>query len=290
MLIDSKHLSWALVTTGAAVAAVGAYKWLSAAYSPSVSFGGTTPGLWYGVLGSALMVYAGLLSGRRKLPGAWWLLSRRWWVRGHIWLGLLSVVFILCHSGFRWGGPLERLLWVVFGLVILTGLFGLVLQNVLPRAIMQRVQAEAPYEQIPHLCQVMCSRGDALIKSIWDINLELSQGILMDSQRGMGAKVQLQSFYEKHVRRFLLRGGSGSRLLANPLQAEGAFTRLRALPGLAEVTHQITTLETLCNERRQLAAQERLHDLLHAWLLVHVPLSVLLFVLGAAHAVLALYF
>jgi hypothetical protein len=290
MLIDTKHFPWAILTIGTGVMAVGLYKWLNYHYYPTGLTGGTTPGLWYGIAGSALMVYAGLLSGRRKLPGAWWLGSRKWWVRGHIWLGLLSVVFILCHSGFRWGGPLEKLLWVVFTLVIVTGILGLVLQNILPRMIMQRIPAEAPYEQIPHLCEVMCGKGDALIKTIWDINLEVSQAYLMHSQMGMGAKVQLQRFYEQHVRRFLLNGNDGSRLLSNALQAEGAFSRLRALPGLAEVTEQITTLETLCNERRQLLAQERLHNWLHAWLLLHVPLSVLLFLLGAAHAVAALYY
>ena len=41
----------------------------------------------------------------------------------------------------------------------------------------------------------------------------------------------------------------------------------------------------MCEERRQLAAQERLQRWLHGWLLVHVPLSYALLLLSTVHAV-----
>ena len=289
MLLDRKHLPWILPTAAVAVPAVVLHAWLDRR-TPGGLTGGSTAGLWYGIAGSALMLFAGLLSARRQAPSWWWLGSRQFWLRGHIWLGLLSVVLILCHSSFRWGGPLERLLWVVFGLTIVTGVVGLLLQHVLPRMLTHRVGGEAPYEQIPHLCRLMRQKADELIKTIWSIDLEVSQAYLMHSQMGHGAKAQLQHFYEKHVRPFLSDGPRGSRLLANPLQAEGAFARLRALPGLAGVQEQLALLETFCDERRQFAQQERLHHWLHAWLLLHVPLSVLLLFLGVAHAVVALYY
>jgi hypothetical protein len=56
------------------------------------------------------------------------------------------------------------------------------------------------------------------------------------------------------------------------------------------VKEQLGQLETFCDERRQLGEQERLHRWLHSWLLVHIPLSVVLLVLGLAHAVLSLYY
>ena len=79
------------------------------------------------------MVYAGLLSAMRNVPSWWWIGPRQTWMRGHIWLGLLSGVLILCHSGYRWGGPLEIALWVVLIAMLMTGIYGLVLQQVLPR-------------------------------------------------------------------------------------------------------------------------------------------------------------
>jgi len=47
-------------------------------------------------------------------------------------------------------------------------------------------------------------------------------------------------------------------------------------------------LEEICEERRQLIVQRRLHLWLHTWLLAHVPLSFALLVLTAVHAVLSL--
>ena len=43
-------------------------------------------------------------------------------------------------------------------------------------------------------------------------------------------------------------------------------------------------------EKRQLDRQSRLHKVLHGWLLVHIPLSYALLLLGAVHAVMALRF
>jgi hypothetical protein len=47
-------------------------------------------------------------------------------------------------------------------------------------------------------------------------------------------------------------------------------------------------LEDICDEARQLVRQEQLHHLLHGWLLVHIPISLALILLGAVHAVMAL--
>ena len=47
-------------------------------------------------------------------------------------------------------------------------------------------------------------------------------------------------------------------------------------------------LADICEERRQLRVQSRLHAWLHGWLLVHAPLTVALLVLTLFHAVWAL--
>ncbi len=116
MLLDSTPRKWFLATTAIAAGAVALHAVLTR-NTPGGPTGGSTVGLWYGVAGSALMVYAGLLAVLRKVPSWWWIGSRQTWMRGHIWLGLL----ILCHSGYRWGGPLEIALWVVLIAILLTG-------------------------------------------------------------------------------------------------------------------------------------------------------------------------
>jgi hypothetical protein len=273
MLIDRTHKPWAIFTLVLSTAAVLVYVWIDRR-TPGGLTGGSTVGLWYGLAGSACLVFVGLLSQLRKVPRWQWLPPRKVWMRGHLWLSLLGTVLLLCHGNFRWGGPLEVVLWVVLLLTLATGLLGLVLQQFLPRLITTQIPCEAPYEQIPHLCQVMRRKGDE---------------VLLGKQRTSDAPAPLREFYLRHVRPFLAVPAR-ALFLANAFQAEAAFDRLRSLPDLADSAEQLTLLETLCTERRYLLNQERLHLWLHAWLLLHVPLSAVLLVVGVVHAVAALYY
>ncbi len=292
MLLDPLHKRWIVTTTAVAIVALGVYALFERA-SPGGLTGGSTVGLWYGVIGSGLMVYAGLLSALRKVPSWWWIGSRQVWMRGHIWLGLLSAVFLVCHSGFRWGGPLEKILWGVTIAVLATGIFGLVLQQVLPRLIANRVPSEAPYEQIPHLCQVMRRKADALLDKA--LGPHDAAGADVESTRmaariAEDGKTQLRAFYERDVRPFLADPVPRRSPLLNPLQTELRFARIRKLGGMEELGEPLTQLAGLVEERRQLVDQERAHFWLHSWLLLHVPLSAALLVLGVAHAVWSLYY
>jgi len=50
----------------------------------------------------------------------------------------------------------------------------------------------------------------------------------------------------------------------------------------------VKNLEDICEEERQLRRQIRYHHWLHGWLMLHVPLSLALLLLGCAHAIMAL--
>jgi hypothetical protein len=291
LLIDSSHRRWILWTAIAAAVALGAYLGVSR-LTPGGLTGGSAVGQWYGLTGTGLMVYAGLLAAHRKFPRWTWLGARKVWLKGHIWLGLLSAVFLLCHSGFRWGGRLEFVLWLTVIGVLVTGVFGLLLQQVLPRLLTTRVPSEAPYEQIPHLCQVMRRKADSLVDAVCgpynpeSPNVESTQAVIKLVE---DSRAQLRTFYEHDVRPYLGQEPPRRSPLADPIQAEARFTKIGTLTGLADVKEQLGELATLCEERRQLAEQERIHFWLHAWLAVHVPLSAGLLVLTVTHVVTAWY-
>src|SRR5207245_2163720 len=96
----------------------------------------------------------------------------------------------------------------------------------------------------------------------------------------------LRSFYVNEMRPFLERPKRGNRF-ADIAAASSAFAGLRTLlPAAAHAT--LSDLEDICDEARQLARQETLHRWLHGWLLMHIPLSLALILLGAVHAVMAL--
>jgi hypothetical protein len=281
VLLDHRHKPWIVATGIVAVAATALYVWLDSR-SLNPLRGGSTVGLWYGIIGSALMIFAGLLSALRKVPAWWWIGSRQAWLRGHIWLGLLSVVFIACHAHARFGGGfVERALWIVLAAVIGSGIFGLVIQQFLPRWLAQRCADEAPYEQIPYLCRILRGKADAAVDEV--APLPADEGTFGS---------ELRVFHERHVRPFLAVPMPRASVLREEQRAASVFDGLRKRLDLsgagATVLAATDRLEELCRDRRQLAEQERLHHWLHGWLLMHIPLSVALLVLGVAHAVMSL--
>jgi len=77
--------------------------------------------------------------------------------------------------------------------------------------------------------------------------------------------------------------------LAQGSEAHAMFQQFRVLLP-PELHSNLDDLENICEEKRQLDKQSRLHKILHGWLLVHIPLSYALLLLGAVHAVVALKF
>src|ERR1700736_6507512 len=73
------------------------------------------------------------------------------WLRAHIWLTLLTIPLVILHSGFRLGGPMTTLIIVLYLVVMVSGIYGLVLQHYVPTVMMERLPAESVYEQIPHI-------------------------------------------------------------------------------------------------------------------------------------------
>src|SRR5438477_6559625 len=72
------------------------------------------------------------------------------WLRAHIWLTLLTIPLVVLHSGFRLGGPMTTLIIILYIIVMVSGIYGLVLQHYVPAVMMERLPAESVYEQIPH--------------------------------------------------------------------------------------------------------------------------------------------
>src|SRR5207302_5222578 len=120
--IDRTHRPWALATAVTlALATVGYIPYALRSHNgPS---GGSAVGLIYGIAGFALMIFAAFLSLRKKFP-IWRIGRSQTWMRGHIWLGLLSYPLILFHAGFAFGGSLTRAMMWIFTLVIVSGLLG----------------------------------------------------------------------------------------------------------------------------------------------------------------------
>src|SRR5579872_66723 len=137
MLLDAKHKPWIAAISGLTLLATGAYVpyHLLSLNGPS---GGSWTGLTFGILSFGLMLFVGLLGLRRRFPTL--RVGRpEIWMRGHLWLGMLIVPLVLFHAGFRFGGTLAILLMVLLLLVTLSGILGIILQQILPRVMTGRV-------------------------------------------------------------------------------------------------------------------------------------------------------
>jgi hypothetical protein len=149
VLLDRTHRTWALISAGIMAVATVSYV-IYAESTPKGPSGGSLMGLIYGVVGSLMMIYAGLLGGRKQFP-FWRLGSAQFWLRGHIWFGTLSFPLILFHAGFGLGGLLEQILMSFFFIVWLSGFFGLAMQHFMPKLLTSRIGRETFSVQIPYI-------------------------------------------------------------------------------------------------------------------------------------------
>lgn len=123
--------------------------------------GGTPLGLAFGAISLGIFVFAALLSLRKKIP-LWRVGTVQRWLRAHIWLTLLTIPLIILHSGFRLGGPMTTLLMAIYALVMVSGIYGLVLQHLMPRLMKERLPAETVFEQIPHIRAQLCVAAEKM--------------------------------------------------------------------------------------------------------------------------------
>ncbi len=164
LIIDRTQRAWATLSAVVCVVA-GAVYFSYANWSANGPSGGSVPGLIFGIIAAAMMVFAGLLAARRRFPAAR-IGSAQFWMKGHLWIGTLTVPFALFHAGFGLGGRVEILLWILFFGVILSGFWGLLLQQLLPRMMFENLPRETFIEQIPHLCDRFTAESDCLLAEV----------------------------------------------------------------------------------------------------------------------------
>ena len=324
MRMDKTQRGWALASL--AFLAISAVMYdLYSFESPQGPRGGSTIGLIFGVAGFGVMLFAALLGARKRVP-TWRIGRAQAWMRGHLWLGFLALPMILFHGGFHFGGTLTRVLMWLLIITVFSGVFGATLQHYIPRKMTCDVPLETIYDEIGRVRSLLREEADRAIESICGslgirkplgeegqraggftslrtiaasaVPLRTSAAVSAGASAAVAAATEiillseeesapLRRFFLDEMRPFLEQPKQRGQRLGDAAKASSAFAGLRTLlPSAAHVT--LADLEDICDEARQLTRQERLHHWLHGWLLLHIPLSVALILLGAIHAVMAL--
>lgn len=292
MLIDNTHKKWLIASGVILTAAIGIYI-PYAADSPMGPSGASGLGLVFGIAGFACMLFAGLLGARKKVP-VWRVGRAQAWMRGHLWLGLLSLPLILFHGGFRFGGPLTSILMILLILVVTSGIFGAILQHYMPTIITTEIPLETIFEQIDRVRGQLLAEADEFVAGASALGNPLATAgaraaVATEELTSISEAdvAPLRSFYSRQMRPFLEKPDARGQALADATKAHTIFDGLRTLlpPDLHGI---VEDLQEICEEERQLRKQARLHHWLHGWLMLHIPLSLALLLLGAAHAYMAL--
>jgi hypothetical protein len=319
MIVDRAQSKWIGGTAAGAVVSLTVY----VAYvvmSPNGPRGGSWMGLFFAAFGTGIIVFECLLGLRKKYPAS--RLGRmRTWVRAHVWLGLLSFLLILMHSGFRWGHGLAAALMWLFAAILASGIFGVALQNWLPRRMTELTPRETIFEQIPTVVRGLRIEADERVEFITadlglDEDLEMVRAggvkqyfdpvqkksaaekvLAVVERRKTSPQIEIdedsreafRAHYLQEIRPYLTDSPAAyhRKLFGTAQRVTAYFGHLNIIMPVA--SHGILRdLEEICEERRQLLEQRRMHFWLHGWLLIHVPLSFALLLLTAVHAVVSL--
>jgi len=299
MKLDSSHRPW-LIGTVVTIALAGVVYAIHAASAIECPRGDSAVGLVFGVLAAACLLFAWLLSARKRV-----LLLRvgtlTWWMRGHLWLGFLALPLALFHGAFAFGGPLTTVLMVLLIVIVVSGILGAALQHALPGVMTAQVPREHTYEQLDRMRWnlrqeayelVVAACGPGVETEAERAALEAFAGHPPHEPKKITTVEGHQTLKEAYTLRVVpyLRGiENGASPLADSTQAVMFFDDLR--PRLGPSLHPVASdLADICDEARQMVRQSRLHLWLHGWLWIHVPLSMALIVLMFVHAIMALYY
>jgi hypothetical protein len=307
MRIDRNHIPWAIFVTVATMIA-GAFfcseffpeylpfqidlpKFLRHAPRERNSYGASPVGLFYGALALAIFLFASAL-GVRKKRRLWRIGNVQVWLRAHIWLTVLTIPLVVFHSGMHLGGPQTTTLIVLYAIVMVSGFFGLALQNFMPRMMKETLSREVVYEQIPHIRQLIADSAASLrgslmesispppAKTAADEGAPAAVAVVADSS----VDVLLEFLHEECLPYLEASRRQATRMrLADKKAGDDVFRILR-LNVSENYRGKLDELQGWCDDRRLMDLQTKLHHWLHGWLLLHVPFSSALLIFTFWHA------
>ena len=272
MPVARSGVLWRRIFVLLLIALVASYVWYSGREYPH---GGTTFGIAYGVAGSALILLLAFFGIRKR-----WYRSTfgtlEQWLQSHIYLGVLSLIVLLLHTGGRFNDLVAVTTLILVAVVVASGIVGAVLYVTVPRLLTEvesNLTLEELSEQLNQLARAMARVASGKSAPFQRIYAEL----IRESQPGWLAGWRL--LFARHRHRRMQATGDWSNLLG--LVAKDEQDELRQMLVISRQRKELLL---------RLLYQQRYKNVLEAWLYIHVPFTIALLLFAVVHVVAVFYY
>jgi predicted membrane channel-forming protein YqfA (hemolysin III family) len=236
--------------------------------------GGSHWGLIYGISGSALILLLAFFGIRKR-----WYRSTfgtlEQWLQSHIYLGVLVLVILFLHTGFRFNDKWAVSTLALVAVVVLSGIFGAILYVTVPRMLTE-VESNLTVDKLSEELNALARQLARLASGRSEPFQRIYNQLMKEAQPGWLAGWRL-----------LL--GAGRRRSQQPADLDRL---LRLVP--KEEQEELRQLMVVSRKHKELLIrlvyQQRYKNLLEAWLYIHVPFTIALLVFAAVHVAAVFYY
>ncbi len=232
--------------------------------------GGSWYGYLLGMIGAGLIIWLALLGVRKRAmtPGAW---SLKAWTSAHVYLGLSLIVIGTLHTGFQFGWNVHTLAYTLMMFVIFSGIFGISVYAMLPRAMSANRDEMTETQMLESLRAIDRQLHDAA-QPLELRQAELVRSSLEQDPFGGGLLRRLSGHYPN----------CATRAAQAAVRQESAYKPNIDNDPLEKIDVLLARKEAmLARVRKHL----RLKALLEVWLYIHVPFTFALIAALFAHVI-----
>jgi|TARA_B110000902_G_C14186697_1_gene542597 hypothetical protein len=223
-----------------------------------------------------IVVFLSLYNVRKKLTYPP-LFKASSWMQVHIYAGYLSVIVFFLHTNARLpNGAFEIILYLIFVLIALSGVFGLYLSRTIPARLTHNDQ-EVIYERIPQFIRQFRKQAQSLI--IKAVASEDSTILEQFYNHNMHHFMAAPRNFWKHI----FKTSRDLNALQKKLQSEYRYLNANEI----EIAKQLVLI---IDQKHDLDFHYALQKVLKLWLFVHIPLAFSLLVLLVVHLILVYAF
>jgi hypothetical protein len=237
--------------------------------------GGSDIGLAYGITGTALILLLAFFGIRKR-----WYRSTfgtlEQWMQSHIYLGLLTMVILVLHTGGRLEDKVAVATLILVAIVVASGAVGAVLYVTVPRMLTE-VESNLT---VPELSEQLNQLGKSMARI------------------ASGRSAPFQRIYDELMKQSAPGPLAGWRLLLSWMgrkkrQDPADWARLIAIAPKEE-QEELRQMLVVSRQRKELLLrliyQQRYKNVLESWLYIHVPFTIVLFVFAALHIAAVFYY